>query len=235
MNAKQTFATVVEARGNEPEITISTVALDRDSDVIVPEGCDLSGYRRNPVVGYQHFRHDSLPIGSTTSIDIVPGRGIKARWRWLENDPLANRVRNAFDQGVLRAASVGFIASEWSDVRETGGRRFTKWCLLEWSLVAVPANPEAVRVLRGLDLWNDELLDIDVVDDGLEVDAELERAGREALARRMNGARLAGLTFDFDERQVRGMVRELVAETLNPRAIAEVVRTELRRARGRVD
>src|SRR5688572_13265949 len=105
---KQTLATVatVTAKGDEPEITITTVALDRDNDEIVPEGGDFTAYQKNPVVGFGHFRNESIPVGVTTSINVVAGRGIRARWRWLEGDPFAARVRNAFEQGVIRAASI---------------------------------------------------------------------------------------------------------------------------------
>lgn len=239
----QTFATVVQARGDEPSITISTIALDRDQDSIVPEGVDLAAYRRNPVVGFQHFRTDPLPVGATTSIEVEPGKGITARWKWLEGDPLATRVRNAFEQGVLRAASVGFLATEWTDLRETGGRKYTKWQLLEWSLVGVPSNPEAVRVLRGLDLWTEdsepalELADDDEV--CLEVDEELYRAGLAAAARaRMNPARLAGLTgpetFDVDPHAVAHEIAAAVRATLHEIVAAEITHS-LNRLRGRLD
>jgi hypothetical protein len=168
------------------------------------------------------FGHDmrELPVGASTSIEVERGRGLRARWKWLEGDARAARVKNAFAQGVLRAASVGFRALAW-EPREAGrGVRFTAWELLEWSLVPVPANQEAVRVLRSLDLWRGdddqvvlELTDedgadavvVELVDDGddvlIEVDDELYRAAKAASARaqaaargsRMNAAELCGL------------------------------------------
>lgn len=157
------------ATGSEPTMLISSVALDRDGDVVVPEGGDFAAYQRNPVVGWQHFRSDPLPIGTTTSLSVEAGKGIRASWRWLEGDALADRVRNAFSQGVLRAASISFLPREWEPI-ESGGVRFTSWELTEWSLCAVPSNRDAVRTLRSLGLWEDdddrvvlELLDDPVV------------------------------------------------------------------------
>jgi HK97 family phage prohead protease len=149
---KRTFttATTALAKGDEPEILISTTALDRDRHEVVPEGADLTAYRRNPAVLFGHDMH-ALPVCSTTWLEIIPGRGIRARWRWLEGDDFANRVRNAFEQGVLRAASIGFLPTS-SEPNGKGGRRFTAWELTEWSLVPVPSNPEAVRALKGLGL-----------------------------------------------------------------------------------
>ena len=148
---KQTFATVMTATatGDEPAITISTGALDRQLDEIDPDGGDFTAYLKNPVVLFGHDHH-SLPVGMTTSLRLTYD-GVQAKWRWLENDARAAAVRNAFDQGALRAASVGFIPRE--SVRNGhGGQKFTKWELIEWSLCAVPANGEAVRVLRSLGL-----------------------------------------------------------------------------------
>lgn len=241
---KQTFATVVQARGDEPSITISTIALDRDQDSIVPEGVDLAAYRRNPVIGFQHFRTDPLPVGATTRIEVAPGQGIRARWKWLEGDPLATRVRNAFEQGVLRAASVGFLPTEWTDLRETGGRRYTKWQLLEWSLVGVPSNPEAVRVLRNLNLWDDEpVIEMaDESDDLIEVSDELYRqalaATARARSRHLDPARLSGLlgepTFDVDLPELRSVLRETVRGAVCA-VVDDAVQRELNRIRGRVD
>src|SRR5574338_119000 len=104
---KQMFRTVVDATGDEPSIVISTMGTDRDGDEVVPEGGVFDAYLKNPVVLLGHD-YGALPVGSTTALDVVPGEGVRARFRWLENDAFADRVRNAFEQGVLRAASIGF-------------------------------------------------------------------------------------------------------------------------------
>jgi HK97 family phage prohead protease len=155
---KAVFPTIVAdvAKGeglgfDGPSIVISTAALDRQGDVLVSEGCDLTGYQRNPVV---LFGHDSseLPVGVTTSISMEP-TGLRASWRWLENDERANRVRNAWNQGALRAASVGFRPLDYEDTDT--GYKFSRWELIEWSLTPTPANAEALRVLKGLGLDSD--------------------------------------------------------------------------------
>lgn len=147
-----TVPTVVRAAGDEPEIVISTAAVDREGDILEPDGAELADYQKNPVVGYGHFRHETLPIAATTSITREPGRGLRARWRWLEGDAFAERVRNAWEQGVLRAASVGFLPLDFEPRTDGRGLRYTRWSLLEWSLVPIPANPEAVRSLKALGL-----------------------------------------------------------------------------------
>lgn len=149
---KSWFPTVIEARGDEPSIIISTSTIDREGDVLVPEGARLENYLKNPVVLFGHDHHE-LPVGAATSITIEPGRGLRASWRWLEGDERAGRVRNAWDQRALGATSVGFSPIRYEPREDDGyGLRYTEWELLEFSIVNVPANPEAVRVLRGLGL-----------------------------------------------------------------------------------
>lgn len=162
---KSVFSTVIESTSDDPAMTISTIAEDRDRDVVVPEGLDLARYRRNPVVLFGH-NHDDLPVAVTTAIEVLPGRGVRAKFRWLEGDARADRVRNAFEQGALRAASIGFLPRT-STPRPNGGLRFDAAELLEWSLCAIPSNPEAVRTLKGLgldDASDAPVLDVDEAD-----------------------------------------------------------------------
>jgi HK97 family phage prohead protease len=135
----------------DARITISTADEDREGDVLVPEGAVFDNYRKNPVVQFAHD-HYSIPIGRTVALDVLAGRGIQADWVWLQNDPDADRVRNAYEQKVLNAASVGFRPLK-HEPNGKYGYRFIEWELLEWSLVPVPANPHATRLLKSLG-WN---------------------------------------------------------------------------------
>ena len=86
-----------------------------------------------------------LPIGRTLTLDWVRGRGLVARFEFLDDDPFAKRVRNAWDKGFLRAASISWVPLESGRADDDGGRRDTRADLLEWSIVPVPADPEALR------------------------------------------------------------------------------------------
>ena len=241
----QTLATVAtpQATGDEPAITISTIALDRDRDEIDPSGGDFVSYQRNPVVLFGHDR-SSLPVGSTTRLEVVPGRGITARWRWLAGDAFADRVRNAFDQGILRAASVGFLPIE-SESNGRGGRRFTRWELLEWSLVPLPANPEAVRTLKGLGLWAGDDMVLEIADDVHQDDRvalEITESFAEELRRRATTRRHSEPyepLYDVSAAEIRRLMRGIVEEQLQPAAIGRIVRetttATLRRMTGMVD
>jgi hypothetical protein len=69
---------------------------------------------------------------------------VVADFEFLAEDPFAQRVKNAWDKGFLRAASISWLPME-SAPAKSGRWRDTKSELLEWSLVAVPADPDALR------------------------------------------------------------------------------------------
>ena len=100
---------------------------------------DLSAYLRNPVVllGHARFGQEGIPIGRTRQLKWTD-RGLMAFFEFLPNDPVAGRVRNAWDLGFLRTASIG--------ARQKSGEP-GKFELREWSIVPVPSDKDAVRAL----------------------------------------------------------------------------------------
>ena len=151
--ARKYFLTsAVEADPDEPgaggTMTISTMGADREGDRVKPEGGDFSKYLKNPILVWSHD-YKEIPIGSVTQLEVVPGEGVKASWKWLKDDLFADRIKNAWDQGVVRASSIGFIAHQ-TEPNETGGRDINQWEMLELSLCAIPMNPEAVRALKSV-------------------------------------------------------------------------------------
>ena len=112
-------------------------------------GLRFENYRRNPVVMWAHDStgrspSGGLPIGRTLSISRSPDGGIVAEFEFLEDDPFAQRIRNAWDKGFLRAASISWLPVE-SVPAKSGGARDVRAELLEWSIVSVPADPDALR------------------------------------------------------------------------------------------
>ena len=85
-----------------------------------------------------------LPIGRTARLSKASGGRIVADFEFLADDPFAQRVKNAWDKGFIQAASIRWLPLEGKPTE--GGRwRDTRSELLEWSIVAVPADPEALR------------------------------------------------------------------------------------------
>jgi HK97 family phage prohead protease len=158
MNLTKQYAIQVlkEFEDGSSEIVITTESVDRDGEVIEVDGWQLENYLANPVVLYAHD-YRSVPIGRTLELRREPGQLVaRFEFRQAANDadPI-NQIRAAWNQGILRAASVGFRPLEWramddddgtaSDEWYWGPKRYTRAELLEWSIVPIPANQEALR------------------------------------------------------------------------------------------
>ena len=138
----------VESAGGVHSATIFANKAARDGVVVEPSGMDFSGYGKNPVVLYAHdltgrTQSAGLPIGRTRRLVRTAEGHLRADFEFLPGDAFAERVRNAWRRGFLRGASMGWRAIESRP--SAGGAVITKSELLEWSIVAVPADPDAVR------------------------------------------------------------------------------------------
>lgn len=142
------FLSPASVGSDAPRMTITTPAVDREGDRVVPEGGDFKNFLKNPVLCYVHD-YKQIPIGRVTSLEVQPGKGIDATWDWLKNDELADRVKNAWEQGCINASSIGFIPNE-STPNGTGGNDITGWEMLELTLCPIPMNPTAVRAMKSL-------------------------------------------------------------------------------------
>lgn len=140
---------------NGGQIVISTGAIDRERDRVLPSGAQVEDYLRNPVVQYGHNYYEPwATVGRTTGLQVTP-QGIVADFELRpaanDNDP-QNIVRLLWEGDWIRTASIGFLPIDTSE-NEAGGLDYTSWQLLEWSLVPVPANQEALRLaVKGLDV-----------------------------------------------------------------------------------
>ena len=131
-------------------VTIFANELSRDGVSVDIDGMDFSNYRKNPVVLFAHdysgrTESSGLPIGRTVHLGRTPDGRIRADFEFLSGDPFADRVRNAWNRGFLRGASIGWRAVEARPSGMGKGLRIVKSELIEWSIVAVPADPDALR------------------------------------------------------------------------------------------
>jgi HK97 family phage prohead protease len=138
---------ITERRKNGGRITINTGAVDRDRDRVLPAGAEVQNYMSNPVVMWGHNYSDPYAtVGKTTIMEMSDGNidvDFELRPAANEHDP-QNIVRLLWGGGWIRTASVGFNPLE-AEPNDEGGFDFTRWELLEWSLVPIPANQEALR------------------------------------------------------------------------------------------
>lgn len=125
---------------------ITTRDIDLDGEIVEPAGVDLESYRKNPVVLFGH-NYNELPIGKNMWIK-ADERGLIAKTQYASHE-FAQKVYEYRKEGMPLAQSIGFIPLQWEDSPgDVKGcrRRYTKWHLLEYSDVPVPANPEAVNI-----------------------------------------------------------------------------------------
>ncbi len=131
--------------GEERTLTalVSTATKDRMDEVLDPNGVDLKSFKKNPVVLFQHDT-DNLVIGKAVWIKKV-AEGVLSKVQFAKHQ-LAEDVFNLFKGGFMKAFSVGFIPREWKiGNKDSEPRRtYTEWELVEFSAVAVPANPDAL-------------------------------------------------------------------------------------------
>lgn len=130
-----------EGTGRTFRAIASTNAVDRHGDVIEQTGWDLTAYKANPIICWNH-NYESLPVGRATYVGVERGQLVVefklADTRW------ASQVRDLIDQGVLNSVSVGFLPQQWEPLGSGWGVRHIRQELLEICLVNIPANAEAL-------------------------------------------------------------------------------------------
>jgi len=131
---------LLERRGEGEVIGIaSTENADRDGDIIVQSGWDLENFKRNPVI-LAHHNYHNFPIGQATEIAVENGM-LMFKVLFSKVTEEARQAYELIQEGVLRSFSVGYIPREFDPKDQN---RTLKAELLEISVVAVPANAEAI-------------------------------------------------------------------------------------------
>jgi len=138
----------IDAEQGVYEVTITTDDLDRQGEIVMPTGMKADKYMTNPVVMWAHD-YTKPPIGKAISLKVTPNSVISQ----FQFDPRgvydeADRIHDLWDAGYINTVSIGFIALDMD--ASAAVPTITSWELLEYSLVPVPANANALR--RDLDL-----------------------------------------------------------------------------------
>lgn len=126
----------------------SDQTIDRDNDVILAKGWDLTSFEKNPVFLWNHISQGSAnAIGKIIGYEILSSSlKMDVEFASKEIDPFAEQIYQKYRHGFLNAVSVGFAPIEY-ELSPTGkGYIFTKQTLHELSGVNIPANPNAVQM-----------------------------------------------------------------------------------------
>ncbi|MHB8816555.1 MAG: HK97 family phage prohead protease [Steroidobacteraceae bacterium] len=121
-----------------------------DGDEWVPANVSLTTYERNPVALRDH--DPSRVIGTASAIGLTPDKNaiaIRIRFAPLGISAVADEARGLAKAGILKGISAGINPLEWEPLGSgEWGRRITKSELLEVSLVAIPADSDALITAR---------------------------------------------------------------------------------------
>ena len=141
------------------EHVISTDSTDRDRERVIFSDLDkaVANYRKNPVVLFYHNMADEkLPVGKNLEL-WRDGNKIMARTQFAVDEDEPGFVRtlwNLYKGGYLNAWSVGFTFERYEYVEDEKDPDYGKADarvyvdeLLEYSVVPVPANQEALTML----------------------------------------------------------------------------------------
>lgn len=104
-----------------------------DPDYDIAE-MDVSRYLKNPVVLWNHDR-GQLPIGRTKTLERNSDGSWDAQFEFNPHNPFAQQIKKSYDAGYINGASIAFLLPK-------GGKPAR---LVEWSLVMVPADEDALR------------------------------------------------------------------------------------------
>lgn len=108
-------------------------------------GIGLQRFRKNPVMLKDHRNSIDNVLGSIEDVTAEKGL-LTGSPVFVENDDEVDVIKNKYDQGFIRACSMGIIFHR-DDMKVVGGVLILEKCeLMEVSLVAVPSNQNAVRL-----------------------------------------------------------------------------------------
>ncbi len=149
----------IKAEGDDRKFKViaTTSAVDRHDEIIEAEAWNFKNFLENPVILWGH-QSSELPIGIATKVyqegDKTIVEGIFAS---KEANPKAEQVKLLYDEKMIKTVSVGFIGNSYK-TEQRDGVEILVWTdveLLELSFVSVPANPEALSLLKKKGLKNE--------------------------------------------------------------------------------
>lgn len=150
-------ATVLNVNGSEIKtypFVLTSEDIDRDRERVIIAGMNIDNYLKNPVVFLQHYSHEK-PIGTIVKI-VRRAKQLIGYVHFHGLDEDSKQIERYVEAGVYNAGSIGFNVLEKQRVGTTPAEReqtgaesvtdITKSELLEFSIVTIPANPNAVQL-----------------------------------------------------------------------------------------
>ncbi len=147
---------------DEDELSVAAIISrqteDREKDLLRSKGVDLSQYKSNPVVFWEHgLKGITFPIANSIYPDgelaiKVMDQEIEAVAFFSKTLPVARQIFDLIGERLVNTTSVGWDPKEKSAYPRTPGLvrgkrpglNVSDWYLLEWSFTGVPVHPEAL-------------------------------------------------------------------------------------------
>lgn len=216
----------------EFRFVLSTESEDRMGDVIELAGWELENFFKGgpgPVL----FAHNPTnpPVGVSKEIIRTPTNLIGAvRFVDKEINPLAGTIEAMVSNRIIKSSSVGFVPKQMEIIeRDEGfGIRFRRQELIEFSIVPVPANPDAVLLgkdlgidMKPLDEWARMAIDLSSGGDVIPVEVDKLKSVVKALGYG-RGIKFFDLGASEIKQKVKAKVREdVVMEDRYSKALEE--------------
>jgi hypothetical protein len=140
--------------------TITAETIDRDREVLLPQGMIATEFNKSPTVFWNHDYN--RPVGTCdklTKLDTSwsAKARIASRPAEMQGEFFPDTVWALIDQGIVKGVSVGFEPIEYRNPTakdrakwgESVTRIISKWMLLEWSIAPLQANTDAVITAVG--------------------------------------------------------------------------------------
>jgi len=133
--------------------------VDRYEEVVLPHGVNFTSFAKNaPLMAFHDY--NMWPIGKNVAGEV---RGntvlLDAEFDSADDDPEAEKVFRKIKSRTIKTGSIGFIPTKFITPGEAtkskaakdlfekyaGARRiYTDWEIIEFSIVPIPANPNAL-------------------------------------------------------------------------------------------
>ena len=140
----------------------STERLTRTNHIIDFDGLSVKNFKQYGPILFDHD-YGTLPVGRSVRVQKDPEtRQTKIRVKFDPDDAFAMQLAKKYQTGFMKAVSVGVMVIERRDLTEEDigkgaskadmdlarfGSRLTKTDLMELSLVSIPANVDAKKIV----------------------------------------------------------------------------------------
>lgn len=136
------------------EVIVNSGQMDRDNEVLDIKGGNFENFLDKPVVIFAH-QYDQPTIGKALSVWTDDQGQLRAMIKFATNEyEFANTVYKLMVGGYMPAISIGFrVLPDGEVMMADGTKMFTRWEMLEISVVPIGADPKAGKA-KGIDAEN---------------------------------------------------------------------------------